>query len=212
MAIRFLIMAKDPAFLFYSNDFLSGTFTMSDEQVGKYIRLLCLQHQKYNLSEKDMMNICKSYDDDIFSKFIKSDDGYFNERLREVSEKRKAYSDSRRNNRNKYKKETHMNDICKTYDSHMENEIEIENVIINKDISKIKVEKKIVKPNMNEVIEFFVSNGYSDIAGVKAFNYYNEADWKDSKGKKVLNWKQKMRGVWFKDENKSKQQYSVNQF
>jgi hypothetical protein len=105
-----------------------------------------------------------------------------------------------------------MNDICKTYDSHMENEIEIENVIINKDISKIKVEKKIVKPNMNEVIEFFVSNGYSDIAGVKAFNYYNEADWKDSKGKKVLNWKQKMRGVWFKDENKSKQQYSVNQF
>jgi hypothetical protein len=35
-------MAKDPAFLFYSNDFLSGTYTMSDDQVGKFIRLLCI--------------------------------------------------------------------------------------------------------------------------------------------------------------------------
>ena len=43
---------KDPAFLFYSSDFLSGTFTMTNEQIGKYIRLLCIQHQKYILSEK----------------------------------------------------------------------------------------------------------------------------------------------------------------
>lgn len=50
-------MAKDPAFLFYSNDFLSGTFLLSDEQVGKYIRLLCIQHQKGILTKKDMLNI-----------------------------------------------------------------------------------------------------------------------------------------------------------
>ena len=45
---------KDPAFLFYSSDFLSGTMLMSDEEVGQYIRLLCLQHQKGHLKEKDM--------------------------------------------------------------------------------------------------------------------------------------------------------------
>ena len=28
------------------------------------------------------------------------------------------------------------------------------------------------------------------------------SDWKDSKGNKVKNWKQKMQSVWFKDENK----------
>ena len=33
---------KDPAFLFYSNDFLSGTYLMNDEQVGKYIEIICL--------------------------------------------------------------------------------------------------------------------------------------------------------------------------
>jgi len=32
---------------------------MTDEQVGKYIRLLCLQHQKGYLTEKDMISIRK---------------------------------------------------------------------------------------------------------------------------------------------------------
>jgi hypothetical protein len=48
-------MGKDPAILFYTSDFLTGTMTFTDEQVGKYIRLLCLQHQKDKLTEKDML-------------------------------------------------------------------------------------------------------------------------------------------------------------
>jgi hypothetical protein len=114
-------MAKDPAFLFYTSDFLTGTLTMTDEQVGKYIRLLCLQHQKGALSEKDMLFICKSYDEDIFCKFVKSESGYFNQRLKDESEKRANYSLSRSNNR---KKKEDIKNICKTYDEHMENENE----------------------------------------------------------------------------------------
>jgi hypothetical protein len=117
-------MAKDPAFLFYTSDFLTGTLTMTDEQVGKYIRLLCLQHQKGSLSEKDMLFICKSYDEDIFDKFVKSETGYFNQRLKDESEKRASYSLSRSNNR-KSKKD--MINISKTYVQHMENENENEN-------------------------------------------------------------------------------------
>ena len=52
-------MSKDPAVLFYTSDFLTGTMTMTNDQVGMYIRLLCLQHQKNFLSEKDMLSICK---------------------------------------------------------------------------------------------------------------------------------------------------------
>jgi hypothetical protein len=122
-------MAKDPAFLFYSNDFLTGTYTMTDEQVGKYIRLLCLQHQKGELSEKDMINICKTYDEDIFCKFVKENEFYYNVRLREVADKRKAYSESRKKNRESKPKEKDMLVISKTYVPHME--IENENVIVN---------------------------------------------------------------------------------
>ena len=32
-------MSKDPAVLFYTSDFLTGTMTMNDSQVGQYIRL-----------------------------------------------------------------------------------------------------------------------------------------------------------------------------
>ena len=38
----------------------------------------------------------------------------------------------------------------------------------------------------------------------KAFNYYEAGDWKDSNGNQVKSWKQKMQGVWFKDENNHK--------
>ena len=93
-------MMKDPAFLFYSNDFLSGTMLMTNEQIGQYIKLLCLQHQKGHLKEKDMLNICKTYDEDIFSKFEKDEKGnYYNQKLED--EIRKKYSESRRNNRKK---------------------------------------------------------------------------------------------------------------
>jgi uncharacterized protein YdaU (DUF1376 family) len=126
-------MSKDPAVLFYTSDFLTGTMTMTNEQVGMYIRLLCLQHQKYVLTEKDMMSICKSYDDDIFSKFEQDEEGYYNKRMRDEFDKRKSYSESRRNNR-KGKTKKHMKNISKTYDKHMENENENEDININETI------------------------------------------------------------------------------
>lgn len=128
---------KDPAFLFYSGDFLSGTMLMADEEIGQYIKLLCLQHQKGHLKEKDMLNICKIYNEEIFSKFKKDEEGnYYNERLEYETNKRKAYSESRRNNRKKKEeKETYekdMKNICNSYEEHMENENR------NKNINKIK--------------------------------------------------------------------------
>lgn len=75
-------MAKDPAVLLYTNDFLAGTFTMSNAQVGAYIRLLCIQHQQGHLKEETMLSICKKHDPVIWSKFKQDENGlYFNERM-----------------------------------------------------------------------------------------------------------------------------------
>ena len=93
-------MAKDPAFLFYSSDFLTGTQFFTHEQKGKYITLLCLQHQQGRLREKHMLMICGTRDNDVFEKFIKDADGlYYQPRLELEIEKRKKYSESRRENR-----------------------------------------------------------------------------------------------------------------
>lgn len=86
---------------------------------------------------------------------------------------------------------------------------ENENVNENKDISineaisnKKGKSKKIEYPTIQQVREYFEQNGYDPAKGEKAWKYYSESDWKDSKGNTVKNWKQKMQGVWFKDENK----------
>jgi hypothetical protein len=114
------MMAKDPAFLFYPGDFTTGTQFFTDEQVGKYIRLLLAQHQHGHLPEKHMIFICKSYDKDIFSKFIQDPDGlWYNERLEIEMIKRKNYVESRSKNKEGKTKEKI---ISNSYDSHMENE------------------------------------------------------------------------------------------
>lgn len=66
-----------------------------------------------------------------------------------------------------------------------------------------KVKPKFIPPTLDEVKVYFKEKGYSEVSAEKAFNYYDVAEWKDSKGNQVKNWKQKMMGVWFKEENKA---------
>ena len=135
--------SKDPAVLFYTSDFLTGTMLMTDDQVGKYIRLLCLQHQKGSLTEKDMLRICIEKDEDIYSKFDKTKHNfYFNKRMLNEAVKRANYSKSRSNNRKKRKiKKKDMKNISKRHVLHMEN-IDID--IIEDKNSKL-IDKKLYK-------------------------------------------------------------------
>ena len=127
----FYFMAKDPAVLFYTSDFLSGTFTMDNEQVGKYIRLLCLQHQKGKLTEKDMLSICKAYDNEIWDKFKIEDGLYYNDRMLNETVRRQKFSESRRNNAKSPKKES----TSEAYAKHMETETENRTITINENIN-----------------------------------------------------------------------------
>ena len=86
---------KDPAVLFYTQDFLTGTFTMTNEQVGKYIRLLCLQQQNGGLCENEMMKVCGEKDDIIWAKFDFDGTQYFNKRMAFETNKRRKFTESR---------------------------------------------------------------------------------------------------------------------
>lgn len=88
---------KDPAFLFYPSDFITGTYTMSNEQVGKYIRLLCLQFSSGGkLTKDDVLTVLDKdenefdrKDREILKKFKIDEDGlYYNQRLLEEISKR----------------------------------------------------------------------------------------------------------------------------
>jgi hypothetical protein len=75
-------------------------------------------------------------------------------------------------------------------------------------VKESKERKTFIPPSVNDVKAFFQEKGYKQDIAQKAFDYYSTAGWVDSKGNKVRNWKQKMIAVWFKDENRSKEQPS----
>lgn len=126
---------KDPAFMMYSGDFLSGTFTMNYEQRGKFITLMCLQHQKGYLTEADMKSVLNEEDYLLAEKFYKADDGnWYNQKMTDVINERKEYTANRlKNFQKKDDKNNHM-DTHKV--SHMElhtgDEDEDEDKAINK--------------------------------------------------------------------------------
>jgi len=180
-------MAKDPVFLFYYQDFLVGTDDMTNDEVGAYIRCLCHQASKGSLTDKHMMKICISSEvfDVVFSKFkVDEDQSLFNERLRIELIKRAAFAESRRNNRLSVNKKRHMKNTSKSYVKHMEDE----NEDVNKD--KKKRSEKFIAPSMQEVIDFFLANGFPTTHATHVYNYYADANWKDAKGTQVRNWKQ----------------------
>ena len=84
-------------------------------------------------------------------------------------------------------------------------ELNLSSAELSSSSSKEKKRKEIVyTPSIDEVELYFKDNGYTKESAIKAFHYYEENNWKDSRNNQVKNWKQKMQGVWFKEENKIK--------
>lgn len=95
---------KDPAFLFYPNDYLGGTYGFTFEQKGAYMDILMMQfnrgHMTYDMIAHVLGQRCDLIWAVISDKFIVDENGlYYNARLEMEQNKRKAYTDSRRNNK-----------------------------------------------------------------------------------------------------------------
>lgn len=100
-------MAKDPAVLFYTQDFLQGTSLFNATQKGHYITLLCYQQQSKtgSLADSEIKRIMgRDYDKHWFHiahKFEADGNGFFNERMRLEIDRRKKNSTRQRDIANK---------------------------------------------------------------------------------------------------------------
>ncbi len=199
------IMAKDPAVLFYTSDFISGTITMTDEERGRYILLLCLQHQKGRLTDRDMETIKDMQEVQI--KFERLEDGfYYNIRMKEEAEKRKSYSESRRNNRKSKipSNNQDMNNISSTHDNHIKNislsylkdmENENENEDLNKDLNTNTTNTGNIKNIVEKLLDVLVDYD-SDIKEYNlAIDDYNELGGIDGISE-ILEWDEVVKSKW----------------
>lgn len=91
--------SQNPAVLWYTGDYLVGSMGMSYEEKGRYVELLCLQHQHGHLDINKLMPDCPAA---VLDKFVTDENGlYYNERMEEEIIKRNKFVESRRNNRTK---------------------------------------------------------------------------------------------------------------
>lgn len=88
-------MAKDPAFLFYSNDFYEGTRTMLPEERACYIDLLIYQHQHGIIPNdpKRLSMYCSGCNEETIivvlnQKFNQMVDGWLNQKLNHLVNER----------------------------------------------------------------------------------------------------------------------------
>lgn len=161
-------MAKDPAFLFYSSDFLIGTSLLSNEDCGKYIKILCWLHQHGPVKKEVIENLVGSLSDNLMVKFRLLENGdLVNDRLFDEVEKRKKFTESRRNNGKNGGRKPKINLVDNLKDTHKHNLAENENENENKD--------EILGLNKFEKIEISAENEYLWTNTKKSF--FNDFRW-----------------------------------
>ena len=203
------MMSKDPAFLFYSSDFLTGVSDLTMEERGQFITLMCLQHQKGHLTKKVMQLQCHGIPTaDVLAKFCIDENGlYYNERVELEREKRAAHSIKQREkalkrwNKNKSStKQTlsHGNATAMPLENENENE-DVDEIIVElypafsdfwdlydkKVGSRDKIEKKwnsLTQKIKEQIIDYLP--GYLEATPEKAYRktpqtFLNNKSWED---------------------------------
>ena len=194
---------KAPAFQFYADDFLAGTVTMTNEERGAYITLLCLQWSRGSLTENDFQRVCigmPSHSQRICQdKFQTDADGnYRNSRLERVRSEQQEYSKKQRDNanlrwhRNANAMPTHMPDdaaalptdmpnVCSPSPSPTPNNKE-------KSIAPKSQRLRFIPPTVEEVEIQCAQIGLPPIEATKFVNYYESKGWVVGRSKMKL-WK-----------------------
>lgn len=75
-------------------------------------------------------------------------------------------------------------------------------ILLTKYESDKTKEKKFVPPTLEEWLDFCAEKGLKQQRMTEAYEGYECAGWKDSRGNPIKNWKQKILNVWCKDENR----------
>lgn len=181
---------KDPAFLFYSQDFIVGTNTMSFEDRGKYITILSQMHQQGRLDDESIRLLVGNVSVKLKSKFKIDKDGFwYNERLEIEIQKRQAFVDTRRENGKKGGRPKKPNGkpngkpnaqpTKNLFENEIENVIEYYNTLsFSKVVTKTEQRKKYLTARLAE-------NGYEKVISV--FKSANESDF--LKGSNDRSWK-----------------------
>lgn len=149
-------MSKDPAFLFYSQDWVVGCQTLTMAERGQYITLICMMHQQGRLDAETIRLLVGSVSVRLMSKFSQDEQGfYYSERLEKEVFQRKKFVESRRKNGAKggkpkdYKVKKTPKPLGKPIGKHMGSLME--------DVNEIEIEYEIKEKGSGEKPEVVIN-------------------------------------------------------
>ena len=197
---------RAPAFQFYADDFLAGTMTMTNEERGAYISLLCLQWSKGCVTELDIQRICLGMPTHCQgicqSKFQLGDDGHYrNQRLEVERSKQRERSQKQSDIAN-----LRWNKDAKAMPTHYQEDAEAYAKSVPEvcspspspsPIIKIQADKpprvRFQKPTAEELTAEAIKIGLPLPEVDKFLNYYESNGWKVGKNS-MKSWPAAMKG------------------
>lgn len=197
---------RAPAFQFYADDFLAGTMTMTNEERGAYISLLCLQWSKGFVTELDIQRVClgmPTHSHGICQSKFQADpeSRYRNQRLEVERSKQKERSQKQSNianlrwNKDAKAMPTHYQEDAKAYAKSVP-----EACFPSPSpspITKIQADKpprvRFQKPTVEELTAEAIKIGLPVTEVDKFLNYYESNGWKVGKNS-MKSWPATMKG------------------
>jgi uncharacterized protein YdaU (DUF1376 family) len=182
-------MAKDPAFLFYPNDYIGGTMGMTLEEKGAYMELLILQFNKgaftINQAKKLLNGSFEKLWPVFAEKFTEKEGKFFNKRLEKEKQRRQNFIknqslkgkkswESRKKDDNRGN--NHGSNQIQTYTIGASNK---ENETLNEIKEKgVKGEREETQPPLQEVERVFIQQGGTKEMALTFFNRYEAVQWR----------------------------------
>lgn len=196
-------MAKDPAFLFYPNDWTGGTGLLTRHLKGCYIDLLIAQFNNGHLSLEEIRTVLGtdfSAWNTLQKKFAQDAAGkFFNGRLEAEVNKRKEYSLKQTERiKKRWAKPPSGNTTV------LPLEDENRNGIGNEDKGGAGgIVVSMSNPPSQAMCEnFFAGAGSTAEKGAEFFRNYNSTGWIDKNGNRVVNWTNKAQSWILRDKEK----------
>ncbi len=173
-------MAKDPAFLFYPNNWMGGTMIMTRHQKGCYMDLLIAQFNNGPLSLETIKSVLGTDQAawTVLSKKFKqdSDGNFFNEKLATEMKKRQKFTKAQKERIEKYwegKKDTNECTTVNTTEYSTEVPISISNsnkdsTLFEKGVQGEKLSDHVIQ----KTIEFLKITGQRDLNEKEVLEYW----------------------------------------
>jgi len=195
---------RAPAFQFYASDFLASVVTMTNEERGAYITLLCIQWDKGWVTQVDFERVTAGmppHTSGICQSKFKTDanGNLINSRLERVRAQQVVNKQKQVDNANK-RWERHaklMPDVCQTdamaLPTHMPNVCSPTPTPINNTEVLKSPRVRFKKPTIDELTAEALKIGLSETEVDKFYNYYESVGWKVGRNS-MKSWPHSMRG------------------